>query len=162
MTTLYVDNIAPNLASKISAPDIQLPTGSVIQVVQGTTTTEVQSTSTTLVDTTLSASITPTSSSSKILVHVSHPNSDKRSGNAYMTMWLYRGATPIYRPNSQYFFTADSSTLSAGIAFSYLDSPSTTSSITYKTMFNNNGAAGTISVQRNTNPSTIILMEIAG
>jgi hypothetical protein len=161
MSKIYVDEILPKENAQISAPNLQLPAGSVIQVVQGTTTTEVQSTSTTFVDTTLSASITPTSSSSKILVHVSHPNSDKRSGNAYMAMWLYRGATPIYRPNSQYFFTADSSTLSAGIAFSYLDSPSTTSSITYKTMFNNVAGSGTISVQRNTNPSTIILMEIA-
>ena len=34
MTTLYVDNIAPNLQSKISAPNLTLPTGSVIQVVK--------------------------------------------------------------------------------------------------------------------------------
>ena len=33
MTTLYVDNIAPNLQSKISAPNLQLPSGSVIQVI---------------------------------------------------------------------------------------------------------------------------------
>ena len=33
MTTLYVDNIAPNLQSKISAPNLTLPTGSIIQVV---------------------------------------------------------------------------------------------------------------------------------
>lgn len=36
MTTLYVDNIAPNLQSKISAPNLTLPTGSVIQVVHRT------------------------------------------------------------------------------------------------------------------------------
>ena len=35
MTTLYVDNIAPNLQSKISAPNLTLPTGSVVQVVEG-------------------------------------------------------------------------------------------------------------------------------
>jgi hypothetical protein len=33
MTTLYVDNIAPNLQSKISAPNLTLPSGSVIQCV---------------------------------------------------------------------------------------------------------------------------------
>lgn len=31
MTTLYVDNIAPNLQSKISAPNLTLPAGSIIQ-----------------------------------------------------------------------------------------------------------------------------------
>ena len=31
MTTLYVDNIAPNLQSKISAPNLTLPAGAVIQ-----------------------------------------------------------------------------------------------------------------------------------
>ena len=36
MTTIYVDNIAPNLQSKISAPNLTLPTGSVIQVVHRT------------------------------------------------------------------------------------------------------------------------------
>jgi len=147
----------------VSALPAGLDTGKVLQVVQGITTTLVESTSNTLVDTTLSASITPLSSSSKILIQVSHPNSDKRNGNGYMQMNLVRDSTVIYTPTPQHFFTNSSVTLSAGIAFSYLDSPSSSSSVTYKTMFRNgNGSDGRIRVQNNGNASTIILMEIAG
>ena len=140
-----------------------LPAGSVLQVVQGTYSTTVTSTSTSPVDTGLSASITPSSASNKILVMVSHPNSDKRSGDAFINMSLFRDASSIYAPSPQFFFTGSSVTHSAGISFSYLDSPSTTSSVTYKTkFFNGNGSTGQVSMQWNNNPSTIILMEIAG
>lgn len=143
--------------------DAVLPAGSVIQVVQGTYSTQVISSSTSPVDTGLSASITPSSASNKILVMVSHPNSDKRNGDAYITMYLFRDASNIYTPSPQFFFTQNSEVHSAGIAFSYLDSPSTTSSVTYKTtFFNGNGSTGQVSMQWNNDTSTIILMEIAG
>ena len=50
-----------------------------------------------------------------------------------------------------------------GISTSFLDSPSTTSSTTYKTVFKANDG-GTSRVQNDTtnSVSTIILMEIAG
>ena len=65
MTTLYVDNIAPNLQSKISAPNLQLPSGSVLQVVSSTKTDSSAISSTSFTDSTgLSATITPTSTSS--------------------------------------------------------------------------------------------------
>lgn len=69
MTTLYVDNIAPNLQSKISAPNLTLPTGSVVQVVQAGSSSDVSTSSlNTWTDTNLFVDITPSSSNSKILV----------------------------------------------------------------------------------------------
>ena len=47
------------------------------------------------------------------------------------------------------------------VGTTYLDSPATTSSVTYKTQFNNEGGSGTTSVQVNGATSTITLMEIA-
>jgi hypothetical protein len=48
------------------------------------------------------------------------------------------------------------------VAYSYLDSPSTTSSITYKTQgcLNATGASQNLSFQQNSSPSSIMLLEI--
>ncbi len=98
-------------------------------------------------DTTISASITPTSSSSKILVmivmNVSTPQFD------YAFLRLMRGSTPVGNgvPNGSqpgcfaaYFNNGSSGTAintnMETIPFNYLDSPSTTSTVTYKVQFN--------------------------
>lgn len=71
MTTLYVDNIAPNLQSKISAPNLTLPTGTPLQIVQNTTDSHAQYSSTTYVATALTCDITPKYANSKFYIHVS-------------------------------------------------------------------------------------------
>jgi hypothetical protein len=48
------------------------------------------------------------------------------------------------------------------VAMTYLDSPNTTSSVTYKTQFNNHGSTGNAGFNRNGSNSYITLMEIAG
>jgi len=66
MSTLYVDNLEPNLGSRVMAA------GHVVQVVHNTQSGNANTSSgTSWTDTGLSVSITPTSSSSKILVFVS-------------------------------------------------------------------------------------------
>ena len=74
MTTLYVDNIAPNLQSKISAPNLTLPSGSVLQKVikQSPNNQTINSTSFTGV-TSLTVSITPKIANSRLLVSVYLP-----------------------------------------------------------------------------------------
>jgi hypothetical protein len=177
MTTLYVDNIAPNLQSRVSVP------GHVIQVVQAVK-TDVQSfTSVTYTDVTgLSASITPSSTSNKILVlmHMHH-GSDTGIGG----FRLVRGATPIHVGDASgsctqatgglgYGVSADNnSAYYAGLvsAVQYLDSPSTTSSTTYKVQIMDANGGNTYvnragydsnnsASMRGT--SSITLMEIAG
>lgn len=101
MTTLYVDNIAPNLQSKISAPNLQLPSGSVVQVVNSSTLGSSASYSlTSFTDTGVSVAITPTSASSKIFVIVNqivalqsgtaHTRCDFRCIEAGTSTELYR------------------------------------------------------------------------
>ena len=159
MTTLYVDNIAPNLQSKISAPNLTLPTGSVIQVVQGQSSGQfVTSSLDTYQDIGLEVTITPSSSSSKILVHyysgfvgqnTAHLNTRMlRNGSTVHTLGLYfsgahwQGAVP-----------------SAMI----LDSPSSTSALTYKIQgFQDSGSSNYANWHYNGNASHIIAMEIAG
>jgi len=157
-----------------------MPIGSVLQVVHVGYGTQTTSTSTTYADTGLSASITPTSSSSKILVLVSqgiNAVGGAAVGYGYQVdagVQLLRGATVLVVPTSD-----SGGKYSAGIGtgvapasgnivlwsivnMNYLDSPATTSSITYKTQFAK-GTAGMSTVYANdaAGGSFITLMEIA-
>jgi hypothetical protein len=150
-------------------PKAQLPTGSVIQVVSANKTGSFSSGSTSYVDVTgLTVSITPTSASNKILVLVTqnfmHYQNHNNSRDFYTR--LLRGATELYEKytgsaggtssNGYFYSSLDGSMM-------YLDSPATTSSVTYKTQIRtNNGASDTLLFINNTGgPSVITVMEIA-
>ena len=148
-----------------SIPKAALPTGSVLQVVNGATSTETSATTTTQVDTGLTATITPLYSTSKILVLVSqkifcNPNASNNGSGS--TVKLLRGATTL--------ITAERVGLSDGtgamdnyFSTSYLDSPASTSALTYKTTMAlyQTAAAATVFAQLTSCPSGITLMEIA-
>ena len=142
-----------------------LPAGSVIQVVSATTTTQT-STAAGPVDTTLTASITPRSASNKILV-ITTQNYYLNAGgqDVGVSFSLLRGASVIVGPGSStsvYVIAVGSVVeLIGSYPITYLDSPATTSSTTYKTqMTAANGA--TCTVQNSNATSTITLMEIQG
>jgi hypothetical protein len=153
-------------------PKSALPTGSVLQVVNGSTTTQTSTNTSTLVDTGLSATITPTSSTSKILVIVDQ-NGITNASNASdvgMRLALLRNGSSILTIDGLGPYLGNY--VGAGqwgigsISTNYLDSPSTTSAVTYKTQFSNRGvgSTGTVVVQQggaSTTSSTITLMEIA-
>jgi hypothetical protein len=162
-----------NLGDGITGAD--LPAGSVLQVIQGTTTTSVATTSTTPVDTGLSVSITPTSESSKILVFINQSCNNTRSAanNGGFGLRLLRGATEVEQFNgvtvpaytTVYLnSSASPSGFMSYVAVQYLDAPSTTSEVTYKTQ----GAVGaatlspSLTFQTDSTPSFMTLMEIAG
>lgn len=138
--------------------------GKVLQVVQGTLATRVDSSSTTYADTGLSASITPTSASSKVLVIVSHNGcyKNEESGDNGLNLRLLRGATTLITLVEDGGYTLTSLKNAFGsVTASYLDSPATTSSTTYKTQLSNNRNGGAVATQYDGAPtSTIILMEI--
>jgi hypothetical protein len=137
------------------------PYGAVIQVVQGTTSTSLLSTSTSYVDTGLTATITPKFTSSKILVLINQ-HTFKGSGateNA-VQLRIIRGATQIFQASSL-LRTASAVEINTYQVLQVLDSPNTSSAITYKTTFANATAANQVQVQNNSNPSFITLLEIA-
>ena len=140
--------------------DGNMAAGSVLQVVQAQTTTPADSTSATFADTTLTANITPSSTSNKILVIVDHTNVQK-TGSTQAGIKLFRGSTEIRE--SRYLASTQESTRNhISVQILELDSPSSTSQITYKTQYNNEQATGTVSLQAGNQESTITLMEIAG
>jgi hypothetical protein len=144
-------------------------TGSVLQAVYGSTSTQTEGSFSTATDLGLSASITPTSSSSKILVLVSANGLSSRSGSGtgtYWEGWLVRASTNIGGFTSYNNYNgADAANW--GCSLCVLDSPATTSSITYKLqgirrggsnncVFNLSGGNAGLSTI-----STITLLEIA-
>jgi hypothetical protein len=139
-----------------------LPTGSVLQVVQANYATEVTNSTTTYADTGLTASITPTSATSKILVLVSQPTY-KGAGNAGSgtNVKVLRGATDLGALGYGLGYTNTSVGNSVPASISYLDSPATTSSTTYKTQLANSVSAAYASTCWNNSTATITLMEIA-
>jgi hypothetical protein len=132
----------------------------VLQVITATYSTEVSNSTNTYADTGLTASITPSAASSKILILVSSGDVYKSNANVLnrISYRIMRGATQIFVSETAY--TGAATELKLTHAASYLDSPNTTSSTTYKTQFMNPGNAASVNVQNNNSTSTITLLEI--
>ena len=136
--TLGSSNLSTiNMASGVS-PGTGM--GKVLQVVHGSTSTETNIQSTTYADTTLSASITPSSSSSKVLILISQQGRLRLFSTAELCseMRILRDSTVIYTKGvtlNTRSGTGDGGANDHGssVAIQYLDSPNTTSQITYKT-----------------------------
>jgi len=151
---------------KIAAGAIEksdLPTGSVLQVVNASYGTQVTNSTSTYADTGLTATITPTSATSKILVIV-HQTGLFKSGNTRITLRLLRSSTSLIVFEWGGGTTDSNAVISpAGSGTTFLDSPATTSSITYKTQFASTSNVAEVRVNLDSNSSsTITLMEIAG
>ena len=141
--------------------------GKVLQVVSTTYATQVQNFTTTYADTGLTLSITPSSATSKVLVLVSQNFWAGRNDVAVgVFARLMRGATEILPkwPVQLEATRVGSGPLVMGseMGLSYLDSPATTSSTTYKTQFKlvytDVGGWGTSANYQAT--SSIVLLEI--
>jgi len=144
-------------------PRAALPTGSVLQVVNAVSTTTTTTTSQTPQSTSLAASITPSSNTSKILVlvapivYVASTGSDAGCG-----FYIYRGATQVYADSNVYdsFYTGTTNGVLRGrMNLQYLDSPASTSSLTYT--FYISAYNGTVSLSAQNSKAQITLMEIA-
>ena len=154
--------LLPNASGQL--PDAAMSSGSVLQVVNATYSTQSTTTSGSFVDTGLAASITPISASSKILVLVSLTGVYKStSSNCLSVHNLVRNSTQliVFEAIGAYNNSAsDSNRESNATSTTYLDSPATTSSVTYKVQQRIDGS-GTVTSQGNNGSSTITLMEIA-
>ena len=137
--------------------------GQVLQVVNATYSALASSTSSTYADTGLSATITPKSATSKILVLVSASGVSKQTNNTGVGLRVLRGATTILNFEGGVAYSGNSNYISASGSTSYLDSPATTSSTTYKLQFNSISNVGNCYVNdgNGNQASTMTLMEIA-
>jgi len=136
--------------------------GGIIQTVYQNINSTVTSSSSTLVSAGFSISITPTSSSNKILVLGNMGGCDKRTNNTYMNVKLYRNGSAIYTPEVQALWTNNTNNSSQTVSFQYLDSPATTSSVSYDVYISSVGANSQVSVQWTNAYSSITLVEVSG
>lgn len=135
--------------------------GNILQVVHGTTNSMVSHTNNTMTDIGLSASITPSSTSNKVLVF-GYIGGIEFGGSNYGGGRLLRDSTSIIADiDVGLGYTNDSTKQGTNSSFAILDSPSSTSSLTYKIQFRQAGGSGGITTQTNNSRSAITLMEIA-
>ena len=141
--------------------------GAVLQVVFATTTTETSTTSTSVwSDTTLTASITPASASNRILVLLSQNGVNRQNNPGGVKVRLLRGATALNEYAGIYGAAWQGGGIGSengvgAVSAEHLDSPNTTSPVTYKTQLQA-GQGGQAIVQHGNATSTMVLMEIAG
>lgn len=139
--------------------------GKVLQVVQATTSTATEVASTTYGDSGLTADITPSATDSKILVIVSQNIQVSISDNGIKGyIKLLKNSTAIVTDSIVQILTggASSNLMQLSHSIVYLDSPSTTLALTYKTQMkvNDTGNQGKIRAQDESSPSQITLIEI--
>ena len=144
-----------------------LPSGSsggVIQVRYGFTTSIVNSSTSSYVDSGITATITPTRSDSKVLVMTTISGVQKRTNDTYLKARLLRDSTEVALLDDGAGYTGSSGVymIVGTVTTNCIDSPATTSSVTYKVQFMSAGGNALVRVQTNSSLSTIVLMEIAG
>jgi hypothetical protein len=132
--------------------------GKVLQVKEASDGTARTTTSTSFVtaSNTLSVSITPSSASNKVLIFANITYSYSSSGRIDFT--FFRGATNIAPVSS--FVANHSGSVEMPVSFMFLDSPSSTSALTYQVYWRMSSGTGNMNATNNL--STIHCLEIAG
>jgi hypothetical protein len=144
----------------------KLGSGAVLQVVNATYSTATTNNTNTYADTGLTASITPSSASNKVLVLISLNGCSKNTGNTGFAFKLVRGATDIHNIDSVVAYTGTTTDNNTATSTSYLDSPSSTSSTTYKVQFKSFNNLSSVTLNSNSTAggtvSSMTLIEIKG
>jgi hypothetical protein len=172
-TTIEVDTIEPQSGTSLtigaSGDTITIPSGAtitnsgtatgfgggkVLQVVQLSNSTGTTTTSTSYVTTPFAQAITPSLSSSKILC-LFKTSAEINTANRYIIIKLDRDGTNLLENRFE-----SSGTGTTSLGFNYLDSPATTSSVTYTVYFKTNNSDNLVVVNRGDELGSLILIEI--
>jgi len=179
VTTGTTTGISASAISTGTLAAARLPAGTVLQVVNATKTDTSSTSSTSYTDTGVTATITPSTTSNKILVTICVPTVGISNDNiAYFQ--LQRNGTSIIESTGGGLGETNDATFTIGgqqfspnnrqgdsLSITYLDSPSTTSAVTYKLQMKVQAGGGTMYVNRwaadnnKSSVATITLMEIA-
>lgn len=179
MSKVEVDTLAPATGTTItigeSGDTVALGSGAtasgfgggkINQVINSTFSTTVFTSSSTFSDLGLSGSITPTSTSSKILVTVHIQGVGKQTNNTAGEFKLLRGSTDIHPINALVGSTGSTAENYTGsVSTTYLDSPSSTSALTYKIQYRSTANSSAVGVNNwwstsGGSVSTITLIEV--
>jgi len=138
--------------------------GAVLQVVQINYSTTFSTTSSSYVATGMSASITPSSTSNKVMILAQYQIGNGSSYWSYST--FYRNGTTNLAAtgsgNPVGSYNNNSTDFHIPTYYGYLDSPATTSSVTYALYVKSSSAGSTVRCHVDSMPSSLMLLEIAG
>jgi hypothetical protein len=148
-----------SLASGVPASS-NMPTGSVLQVVQTVFSSQSSTTGTTFVNTGMSVSITPKFSTSKVLLLSNLGGIYSGSSNTYSLQRIQRNGSTIVTFDGISGYSSTGSSTGGACSITYLDSPATTSAISYVLQISSSGS-GQISWANSSLNSTLTAMEIA-
>ena len=135
--------------------------GGIIQIVQDTYNTESSTANTTYTATGLSLNTTPTSSSNKVLVSFNLPL-QKGAANLRISVGLFRNGSEIYLSNREACFNNLSSQATETVSGMFLDSPATTSQVTYDVRVRVSSGSGTFYWAVSSTVCTLTAMEVSG
>ena len=162
MSTLYVDNLQPNLESRVLIP------GHVVQVVNYQNSSVINTQTTGWMDTGATVSITPTSATSKILVIYNEAyqgDVDVDGQDVRARVRILRDATEIKADSTgggSFIASRGGQQAGAMLNITYEDSPNTTSTVTYKAQSAFISSTGSRNFRVNyTGLGNITVMEIA-
>jgi hypothetical protein len=144
MSTIYVDNLQPNLGSQVEIPQLKPLSGSIVQVQYGELTSRVVYNQQSFGNIGLSATITPTSDTSLILITIcfgrlctTQTNGDHGGAIRVMRGGVDSGLNGVAdetRPRAAFKFegrTFNADHQHGGYGMTGIDNPNTTSSTTY-------------------------------
>ena len=138
--------------------------GKVLQTVIGTSTTSTSTNSTSFVTSQITANITPSATSSKIYVSVCSDLDSQATGHqAYTT--IFRDSTNLAGVSTAANFGNNfglNSRVITPVSMCTLDSPNSTSQLTYAAYVRSGGSSVTVIFNNQNINGTIVLMEIAG
>ena len=156
--TIPQGNIANASLGAVTALPAAISTGKILQVVNATATSQTITSSTSFADTALSASITPSSTSNKVLVWTFSNVEVSGSASGYIT--FDRDGTTLTGNNG--FGVIQDNNGAKNSSFHFLDTPSSSSALTYKVQIRTSNAAVNVHHNPNGAKAAITLMEIEG
>ena len=132
--------------------------GKILQVIEDISDGEFETSSSSFVATNLSVNITPSATTSKVLV-MAAINGDTK-GNRYIHATLHRDSTELSAGNEgmQILYGLDGERYYGGLPLLKLDSPNTTSQVTYTVQVRTN--TGTMRIGQNNMRNSIVVMEV--
>ena len=142
-------------------PNANFSGGKIIKYDNTVSTASKDITSTSFVDV-CSHSITPSSATSKVLVLMSGGRWGMYGGDSYEGYYqvIKTGGTVLMQ-GLQSTRNTGGNTTTGTISVSYLDSPSTTSSVTYTLQAKSTNSSKGVNISNSDNPISIVLMEVA-
>ena len=155
---MALTKINNNTLSAVTTLPSAIATGDVLQVVNMTSTSSTSTTSTSFVATALTDTITPSATSSKILI-LATGNLNNTSGSQWTYATIAKGGTNLGAAEGMVGIYAGGDNHSA-CTITYLDSPSSTSELTYDVRIRCSGGASNWNQQEA--KISLTLMEIAG